>query len=85
MSSIAQLQQEAVTDGGLPTDMDWRHLSTVIVPAANRRRLIDRDGPAGPDGWITTNRIIHDHILGRDFTHWIRIRWDDARLYGGGQ
>ncbi len=67
--------QESSMDGHL-----WRRDVTKLVPASNRRRILDREAKrdvrAGPDGWLTTRRELAPGVW-----HYERLRWEDPRLY----
>ncbi|UQE74226.1 hypothetical protein MYK68_16060 [Gordonia sp. PP30] len=67
--------QESSMDGHV-----WRRDVTKIVPASNRRQILDREAKRdirpGPDGSLTIRRKIVPGTW-----HYTRIRWDDPRLY----
>lgn len=77
---MSDLVQTVESGFDLGDRIDWDHHRRTIVPASNRRRILDREHrrgvTPGADGWLT---IHTDHATG--CTTVTRIRWEDTALY----
>ena len=76
MTDLLQVVEFGNQMGGQPIVWDG-HTHQYLVPASNRRRILDREHQHGetphPDGWLYMRR---DH---GDYIHVQRIRWIDRR------
>ena len=77
MGDLLQLHESGFRDGDA---YDWFSGSGSVVPASNRRRILDRDRvEARADGWAYDERLIaedDDTFIAAE-----RFRWVDADLY----
>ncbi|QDH92352.1 hypothetical protein SEA_SPOOKY_86 [Gordonia phage Spooky] len=78
MTDLMQIVQFGNQTGTDPIRWD-NHDSRYLVPASNRRRILDREHAngitPGDDGWLTFGRDLGT-LHGTHIWHWTRIRWD---------
>lgn len=80
MSDLIQYVEYAHRNGLDREDpFAWRAEDPHLVPATNRRRILDREHAQGrtpdPDGWLTFGRDLGT-LYGTHIWHWTRIRWE---------
>ncbi|AMS03304.1 hypothetical protein SEA_LTON_61 [Gordonia phage Lton] len=78
MTDLLQVVEFGNQMGDQPIVWDG-HIHQYLVPASNRRRILDREHSngitAGGDGWLTFGRDL-EPLDGVTLRHWTRIRWD---------
>ncbi|UUG69925.1 hypothetical protein SEA_MORKIE_64 [Gordonia phage Morkie] len=78
MTDLMQIVQFGNQTGTDPIRWD-NHDSRYLVPATNRRRILDREHAngitPGDDGWLTFGRDLGT-LHGTHIWHWTRIRWE---------
>ncbi|AKJ72325.1 hypothetical protein BH787_gp23 [Gordonia phage GMA4] len=80
MADLLQIVHKAVTDSpDLPPEIEWSEQCRDVIPASNRRRILDREHAKGrkpqADGWLHMAYPIGDGVHVHQ-----RIRWEDLRL-----
>ena len=77
MSDLRQTEERGVRADDDP--IDWYSTSEHVVPASNRRRILDREHDRsytpGDDGWLTSPYGTYEVINGRVVQGYMRIRW----------
>ncbi|MFT4126275.1 MAG: hypothetical protein QM662_08605 [Gordonia sp. (in: high G+C Gram-positive bacteria)] len=85
MADLLQIIEMALQTGDSPIDWGSDYASQYVVPASNRRRILDREHRAGitpnADGWLVMSRDI-GVLDGQTVTHWTRIRWEPCGADG---
>lgn len=80
MADLVQIVHTAITDtADIPAEIEWAETYRDLVPASNRRRILDREHAKGrtpqADGWLHM-----PHACSSDTWRHQRIRWEDPRL-----